>query len=214
MSEQRHGCGAIPHAVRRVRSERTDMLSQVDFTSGDWPSRFPRLFEETYVDYADARIAYSSGVAPDDLVARLHVIAVTEQHEVVVCRSAEGWRFLPGGTREPGESLRELARRELLEEAGAVLEGPVIQFSAHRVASEREHPYRPHLPHPLAYWAYAVGPVRVAGPPANPPDGETVVEVLTLPAQQAAAYLDAGEDPIHADVLRHADELGLLRRSS
>lgn len=67
------------------------------------------------MDYADARIAYSSGVVPDDLVARLHVIAVTEQQKVVVCRSAKGWRFLPGGTREPGESLRELARRELLE---------------------------------------------------------------------------------------------------
>lgn len=189
------------------------MLGRVDLTSVDWPGRFPRLFEETYVDYADARIAYSDGVAPDDLVARLHVIAVTEQHEVVVCRSAEGWRFLPGGTREPHESLRELARRELLEEAGAVLMGPVIQFSAHRVDSERHDPYRPHLPHPRSYWAYAVGRVRVAGPPANPSDGETVVEVLTLPAPQAAAYLDAGQDPIHADVLRHADALGLLRGS-
>ncbi|GAA1448574.1 hypothetical protein GCM10009641_76900 [Mycobacterium cookii] len=42
------------------------------------------------------------------------------------------------------------------------------------------------------------------------PDGETVAEVLTLPAPRAAAYLDAGEDPIHADVLRHATALGLL----
>lgn len=187
------------------------MLSQVDLTSTDWPNRFPRLFAETYVDYADARIAYSDGVAPDELVARLHVIGVTEQNEVVVCRSTEGWRFLPGGTREPGEPLLELARREVLEEAGAVLLGPVIQFSAHRVDSERDSPYRPHLPHPRSYWAYAVGRVRVAGLPANPPDGETVVEVLTLPAPQAAAYLDAGADPIHADVLRHADALGLLR---
>ncbi len=55
--------------------------------------------------------------------------------------------------------------------------------------------------------------VRVAGPPANPPGGESVVEVLTLPAAHAAAYLDAGEDPIHADVLRHASALGLLHGS-
>ncbi|WP_207085082.1 NUDIX hydrolase [Nocardioides sp. S5] len=164
--------------------------------------------------YADARIAYSSAVAPDDLVARLHVVAVTERNEVVVCRSAEGWRFLPGGTREPGESLGGLARRELLEEAGAVLVGPVVQFSAHRADSERDRPYRPHLPHPRCYWAYAVARVRVAGPPANPSDGETVVEVLTLPAPRAADYLDAGDDPIHADVLRHADALGLLHGPS
>lgn len=119
-----------------------------------------------------------------------------------------GWN--PGAGRVP----QELARRELLEEAGAVLVGELLHFSAPRVDSERDHPYRPHLPHPRAYWAYAVGQVRVAGPPANPPDGETVVDVLTLPTPQAAAYLDEGEDPIHADVLRHADALGLVRGAS
>jgi len=41
------------------------MLGQVDTTSATWPSRFPRLFEESYLDYAAARIAYFSGTAPD-----------------------------------------------------------------------------------------------------------------------------------------------------
>jgi 8-oxo-dGTP diphosphatase len=187
--------------------------SHVDTSAGDWSSRFPRLFEESYVDYAAARITYFCGVAPQDLVSRLHVVAVTDQAEVVVCRSVQGWRFLPGGTREPGESLFDLARRELLEEAGAALRGELHHFSAHQVDSDRVRPYRSHLPHPRAYWAYAVGRVRITGPPLNPPDGETVVEVLALPAHEAAEYLGE-EDPIHADVVRHAHAMGLLHQTA
>ena len=183
---------------------------RVDTSAVDWPGIFPRLFEETYVDYAAARVAYFTGLAPEDFVSRLHVVAVTEQAEVVVCRSADGGRFLPGGTRERGESLLELARRELAEEAGAALRGGLVHFSAHRADSGAEGPYRPHLPHPRAYWGYAVGCVEVEGPPLNPPDGEHVVEVLTLPPREAAEYLTE-EDPVHADIVRHADALGLLR---
>ncbi len=36
------------------------------------------------------------------------------------------------------------------------------------------------------------------------------MDVLTLPAPAAADYLEE-EDPIHADVLRHADAMGLVR---
>jgi 8-oxo-dGTP diphosphatase len=182
----------------------------VDTGAVDWRGIFPRLFEESYVDYAAARVAYFTGLAPEDLVSRLHVVAMTDQAEVVVCRSVQGWRFLPGGTREPGESLLQLASRELAEEAGATLLGGLVHFSAHRVDSERGSPYRPHLPHPRAYWGYAVGHVRLDGPPLNPPDGEQVAEVLTMPTREAADYL-AEEDPVHADIVRHAEALGLLR---
>ena len=135
---------------------------------------------------------------------------MTEAGEVVVCRSAEGWRFLPGGTREEGETLTELARRELMEEAGATLVGDLHHFSAHEVDSEREQPYRPHFPHPRSYWAYAVARVEITGEPLNPPDGEEIVEVLTLPVREAADYLRV-DDPVHAEVVLHAETLGMLR---
>lgn len=180
-------------------------------TSGDesWRSHFPDLYRETYVDYADCRIRYTMAGQPDALVSRLHLVAVTDDGRVVVCRSEQGWRFLPGGTREPGESLTELARRELLEEAGAELVGDLRVFAAHVADSNRDRPFRPHLPHPRTAWAYAIAAARVQGEPTNPTDGEKVVDVVCLAPTDAAEYL-AVEDRLHADVVRHAHAMNLL----
>jgi 8-oxo-dGTP diphosphatase len=176
---------------------------------GDWPVRFPGLFREQYADYAGARLRFTTTAVPQELVSRLHLVAVTPAAEVIVCRIEEGWRFLPGGTREPGESLTDLARRELMEEAGARLESPPRYFAAHIADSLRPEPYRPHLPHPRAYWAYAVAQAQVIADPVNPPDGEQVVEVRTLAPDLAAGFI-AEHDPVHADVLRLAVAMGLL----
>ena len=197
----------LPCSVRPRGCHAPDVATD----SGEWSERLPRLFAESYVDYCEARTTYLAVVSPRHLVSRLHLVAVTDESLVVVCRSVQGWRFLPGGTREPGESLHALARRELREEAGADLLGELTPFSAHQADSERSQPHRPHLPHPRAYWAYAAARVRITGLPLNPPDGEHVVEVLRMPPAAAAEYLDV-EDPVHADVVRHAEALGLLDR--
>jgi 8-oxo-dGTP diphosphatase len=174
-----------------------------------WSVRFPELFSDQYADYADARLRFTTAAVPGDLVSRLHLVAVTSAAEVIVCRSAAGWRFLPGGTREPGESLGDLARRELMEEAGARLTGPLRYFAAHIADSQRPVPYRPHQPHPRAYWAYAVAHAQVIAPPVNPPDGEQVIEVRAMAPEAAAEYI-AEHDPMLADVLRLAGAMGLI----
>jgi 8-oxo-dGTP diphosphatase len=177
---------------------------------GQWPVRFPELFRDLFVDYAQANVSFTTEVVPDDLVSRLHLVAVTTQAKVIVCRTEQGGRFLPGGTREPEESLADLARRELIEEAGARLAGEMRYFAAHMADSTRPQPYRPHLPHPRTYWAYAVARAEVIAAPTNPPDGEQVVEVLTLAPALAARFI-AEHDQLHADVLRLADAMGLIR---
>ncbi|ACQ78902.1 NUDIX hydrolase [Beutenbergia cavernae DSM 12333] len=174
-----------------------------------WRTRFPDLFSETYVAYAGCRTSFTTAAAPDPLVSRLHVVAVTPGGHVVVCRSDQDHRFLPGGTREPGETLLALARRELLEEAGAELVGDLRHVGSHVADSDRPAPYRPHLPHPQAHWSWAVADVRLAGAPTNPDDGETVVEVLTLPPHEATDYLEV-HDPVHAAIVRLAGAMGLL----
>lgn len=172
--------------------------------------RFPLLYREEHVAYANAITTYTTDPAPDHLVSRLHLIAVTDDDKVVVCVSDRGWRFLPGGTREPGESLFDLARRELMEEAGATLHDEPRYVSAHVARSLNPGPYRPHLPHPVAYWAYAVAQVSVTTAPTMPDDGaEIITGVLTLPPGTAADYI-AEHDPTMAEVLRHAIALGAL----
>lgn len=174
-----------------------------------WHGTFPRLYGYDYVDYADCDVRYTVEPAPDPLVSRLHLVAVTDAGDVVVSQSVQGWRFLPGGTREPGESLEELTRRELVEEAGARLLGAITPFSSFVADSRAAAPYRPHLPFPRAYWLHAVARVEVVGPPTCPDDGEQITDVLQLPPDDAVDYL-AAHDPIHADVLAHAIALGLL----
>ena len=171
--------------------------------------RQTRLRRPTFIDYAGCDIQYRAGVPPEELIARLHLVARTTTGEVLVCRSDQEWRFLPGGTREPGEPVQALAGRELMEEAGAELRGPVQLFGAHEATSRLDQPYRPHLPHPRAYWAYAVAEVSVTGPPTNPDDGEQVVAVTALPPAEAVVEL-AKHDLLHADVLAEAIHRGLV----
>lgn len=117
--------------------------------------------------------------------------------------------FLPGGTREPGESLQELTERELLEGAGAQVTGDVELFAAHVADSHLLEPYRPHLPHPRSYWASGSVSAEVVQAPTNPTEGEQVVQVQELTVDEAATYLDV-HDRLHAGVVRLAAAMGVV----
>ena len=173
------------------------------------PEVLDRLSAETSVTYAPhVTLSFTTEPPAVDDVSRAHVVAVTSVGEVVVCRSVEEWRFLPGGTREPGETVADLIGRELREEAGYAPTGEPVFLGRYVATSVAAAPYRPHLPHPVSSWAYYVVPVGRVGEPLNPADGEHVVEVLGLPPADAAAWLEA-HDPVHADVVRLALASGL-----
>lgn len=55
-----------------------------------WRMRFPDLFRDAYVGYADCHVRYTTEAAPAELVSRLHLVAVTTEARIVVCRSEQG----------------------------------------------------------------------------------------------------------------------------
>jgi 8-oxo-dGTP diphosphatase len=174
-----------------------------------WAVQFPELFAPTYIDYANCDVTFEIAEPPDRLVSRLHCVAVDSRQRVIVCRSVQEWRFLPGGTREPGEDLSELIMRELLEEAGAKVTGEAMIFASQAAVSRNDGPWRSHLPHPRAHWAFAVVDAEIVQPPTNPDDGEQVVEVLALPPAEAADWLQV-HDQVCADVVRLAAAMDLI----
>ena len=172
-------------------------------------ARLPRLFAPSRVEYANCDLTFTVDPVPEAEINRLHLLAVTAEGAVVVCESAEGWRFLPGGRREPGEDLETLARREAMEEAGLRLDAVPTVFASHVAVSRDAKPHRDHFAHPTGYWAYASAPATVVAEPTSPPDAEQITGVHSLPPREAAEYLEQ-HDPDHADVVRLAMVTGVL----
>jgi 8-oxo-dGTP diphosphatase len=152
----------------------------------DLARRYPLLHRPDRWEWASITMTFTDRLPRDELIASTHVVGFVGD-EVVLCRDerADVW-FLPGGTREPGESVDDSLARELREEAGARLLGPFHRLGAHVGVSDASHPYRPHLPHPEKAWLWGWADVEIVGPPTNPGDGEQVTEVKTFGVIEAA----------------------------
>lgn len=146
---------------------------------------------------------------PDDLVVNVRLIASVGE-DVVVCQTEEGWRMLPGGSRERGESVEETARRELLEEAGCRVVDDIIWFASFTVTNPGR-PWRAWHPFPVTAWLVGAVAVERVGRPTNPADGERVVAVNILPALEARTYLSGFDNGGQADLVALAAELGHVK---
>ncbi|SDS24716.1 NUDIX hydrolase [Actinopolymorpha singaporensis] len=155
--------------------------------------RFPLLFAPQRWEWAGLDAQFSTTLPPEPLVQSIHVVGFVGD-EVAVCRDHRDVWFLPGGTREPGESVLAAVDREIAEEAGARRVGPLRWFGAHHCVSDRPAPYRPHLPHPNKAWLWCFTDVVVDGVPSNPPGGEQVEEVRVVPVAQARELLRTDGD--------------------
>lgn len=177
-----------------------------------WADRYPGLFRPHLHSWAGIERDYTLQLTlerpADDLVVNVRLIAI-DHGRVVVCETAEGWRTLPGGSRERHESIEETAARELAEEAGYLLAGPVSWFASFTVTGNTR-PWRDWHPHPVSAWLIGVTTARKSGPPTNPPDGEHVVRVDALSPDDAIAYLSEFDNGGQALLVALARDLGLI----
>jgi 8-oxo-dGTP diphosphatase len=135
--------------------------------------------------------AFGAEPPADELVTNIHVIGFTGDR-IVLCRDERERWFLPGGTREEGETIDDCVARELREEAGARLAGPLRWVGAHRCVSDGPVPYRPWQPHPVKAWLWCTADVVIDSAPTCPAGGEQVVEVRAVGPAEAQRLLSAG----------------------
>ena len=77
----------------------------------------------------------------DDALLKFAVILSRTQGKWVFCKHRERTTYeIPGGHREPGETIRETAERELREETGAV-EFDMKQVGVYSVKTEESETY-------------------------------------------------------------------------
>lgn len=145
-------------------------------------AQFPALFTPTqWFGNTDVQFTLLSEPPENTLIANINIIPRIEDKWLILRTEAGTWE-IPGGTREPNESLLETLQRELLEEAGAKISNKIIPIGAWKCYCHAGKPYRPHTPHPVYYRYVVTAEVEIIGKPTNPQDGEQMisVEALTL----------------------------------
>jgi 8-oxo-dGTP diphosphatase len=161
-----------------------------------YAERFPLLFAPRRVEWASVDGTFTRDDPDPAVVTKVHLVPFAGER-IVVCRTTDDDWFLPGGTLEAAESVEHCAARELLEEAGARLVGPLHHVGTFLCVSDLPAPYRPWQSHPHQAWLWSTADVVIDSAPTNPADGEDVAEVRCVAIAEAKRLLAPRRDWVH-----------------
>lgn len=164
--------------------------------SNHYAARFPMLFAPRRVEWASVDGRFTEERPDPALLTKIHLVPFVGG-DILVGRNSDDEWFLPGGTLEAQESIEHCAARELLEEAGARLAGPLHHVGTFVCVSDQPEPYLPWQSHPHQAWAWSTADVVVDSAPTNPADGEDVVEVRTVTPAEAKRLLAPRPNWLH-----------------
>ncbi|MEY9842980.1 8-oxo-dGTP diphosphatase [Streptacidiphilus sp. BW17] len=167
--------------------------------------RYPHLHAPQRWAWGSLDARFSAQLPEDRLITNIHLIGFQDDG-VVLCRDERDHWFLPGGTREQGESVHRCLARELREEAGARMLGAPAWIGAHHCVTDNPRPYRPWQPHPEKAWLWGWAEVLVDSEPTNPDDGEPVVEVRVVTPAEAQRLLVREREPWWSELVALAVE--------
>jgi len=138
-------------------------------------------------------------------VRSIHVVAFLQNGDVLLVENKDGTFTFPGGRLEERETLAQALKRELWEEARAVLKNPDAQptpIAATHVEFLNRLPGRTYRMHPT-YFLWVVGFVETLAdePCHDPADGVVGRHILTV--EEARGKLGALEESVLDAALRY-----------
>lgn len=121
----------------------------------------------------------SDRMPPTELITSVRAVVFTKSG-VAVLHNPEGFHIIPGGRREPGESMIDTLRREVLEETGCSVErAQLLGFRHLRHLTPRPKGYR--YPYPdFIQLVYGVEGRVVAHEVSDPDGWEERVEFVQV----------------------------------
>lgn len=174
----------------------------------DEPAKmYPHLFQEVIWPWGPtrARFLLLEDPPPDEQISNVNLVPRIGELWVMLQLVDGSWE-IPGGTREPGEGYLDTIKRELLEEAGAVLHSYQL-LGAWKCTSLADQPYRSHLPHPEYYRLVMAGEISIDKTPENPPAAEIVKSVQICTLESVVERFHAQGRPDLAEIYLLAKEV-------